>query len=155
MPKIDEYITKYERQLKTRTKVESIDSQLLRAVTKACGPSIYKKGSSIVSSSNKREIARVKNSFLIKKLGLNDGKYLDVGIQEVVNQLGTENRNKYRAVFYYLLVQHFNASKVFIEDAEPTIKRLSSFGEKFINQQEDIDPEIRLATASNFNELLA
>lgn len=86
------------------------DEDQLRAATKACGPSIYLADASKVSSSDKEELARVKNNFLIKKLGMADGADLDAGISAVIEQLGASNRNKYRAMFYYLLLKHFGKS---------------------------------------------
>lgn len=85
----------------------SFDEALFSAVTKAMGPVIYNADSSKVSCSNADELARVKNNFLIGKLGLADGPELDAALQEVCNQLGSSNRNKYRAMFYYLLVVKF------------------------------------------------
>ena len=54
-----------------------------------------------------KELDRLKNNFLIKKLGLADSADLDKAIQDVVNKFGSSNRNKYRAVFYYLLAEKF------------------------------------------------
>ena len=83
------------------------DEALFTAVTKGVGPVIYNADSSKVSCSNADEMARVKNNFLIGKLGLADGPALDAALQEVCDQLGSSNRNKYRAMFYYLLVVKF------------------------------------------------
>lgn len=83
------------------------DEDLLRKAAKACGPSIYLKDASKVSASDSAELARVKNNFLIKKLGMADDESLDGGIAAVVDQFGKSNRNKYRAMFYYLLLKHF------------------------------------------------
>jgi len=86
---------------------------LLTAVTIGCGPSIYNRDASTVSSGDKEELDRVKNNFLIKKLGLADSAALDEAIAKVVETYGSSNRNKYRAVFYYLLVQHFDKASVY------------------------------------------
>lgn len=83
------------------------DADLLQAVTKGCGPSIYNPNSSKVSATDQTELDRVKTNFLIKKLGLSDSPKLDEGLKAVVEQIGKSNRNKYRAMFYYLLVKHF------------------------------------------------
>ncbi len=83
------------------------DEDGLRKATKACGPSIYLPDASKVSSSDPEELARVKKNFLVGKLGLADDAKLDEGISAVVDQLGSSNRNKYRAMFYYLLTKHF------------------------------------------------
>ena len=83
------------------------DEDLLRKAAKACGPSIYLKDASKVSASDPAELGRVRANFLIKKLGMADDDSLDAGIAAVVEQLGKSNRNKYRAMFYYLLLKHF------------------------------------------------
>jgi hypothetical protein len=84
-----------------------VSPELVSAVTKKMGPVIYNEDSSRVSCSDKEELARVKNNFLIKKLGLADGPELDAAIAEVCQQLGSSNRNKFRAMFYTLLVVKF------------------------------------------------
>ena len=89
------------------------DAKLLTKVAKACGPSLYNKDSSKVAAGDKKEMDRVRKNFLIKKLGLADTPKLDEGIQDVIQQIGKSNRNKYRAMFYYLLVKKFRKSKLF------------------------------------------
>ena len=54
---------------------------------------------------DEKEIFTVKHNFLIKKLGLEDGEYLDKAIVKVAEMMGITNRVKYRAIFYYLLVK--------------------------------------------------
>lgn len=83
----------------------SYDAQLFEAVTKGLGPVIYNDDSSRVSCSDAEELARVKNNFLIGKHGLADSAKLDDAISAVCEKLGSSNRNKYRAMFYYLLVK--------------------------------------------------
>jgi len=82
-------------------------------VTKGLGPSIYNADSSKVSSSDPQELERVKQNFLIKKLGLPDDDSLNAHIEKVVNQLGRSNPNKYRALFYYLLVKATGKESVY------------------------------------------
>ena len=91
----------------------SYDEALLSAVAKGLGPVIYNDDSSRVSSSDPDELARVKSSFLMGKLGLTDGPDLDNAIQAVIDQLGSSNRNKYRAIFYYLLVVKLGKQSVY------------------------------------------
>ena len=156
MPNLAEYVGKYEEELLTKANVKSVDSKLLYAVVKSCGPSIFRRDASIVSFGDKKELERVKQSFLIRKLGLKDGEYLDTGINVVARQIGISNRNKYRAIFYYLLVKHFNARSVFIKEIteEKPIDKLVSFGERLVKSQKTIDSEIRIATDKNFGDLL-
>ena len=102
----------------------SYDEALLSAVTKGLGPAIYNEDSSRVSTSDSEELARVKTNFLIGKLGLKDGPELDQAIADVTEQLGASNCNKYRAIFYYLLV----VKAMFIDSSEQPIPPLQSDG---------------------------
>ena len=112
MSKRDELIAKYAADLKEKCGVTA-NMDLLTKVTIGCGPSIYNADSSTVSGSDESELATVKNSFLIKKLGLKDGPDLDKGIDAVMETYGKSNRNKYRVVVYYLLVKHFKKESVY------------------------------------------
>ncbi|WP_130734146.1 DUF2853 family protein [Flavobacterium sp. J27] len=112
MSKRDELITKYAADLKDKCGLTA-DMDLLTKVTIGCGPSIYNADSSTVSGTDEKELATVKNNFLIKKLGLKDGPDLDTAIAAVIDQYGKSNKNKYRVVFYYLLTKHFNKEAVY------------------------------------------
>lgn len=112
MGRRDDLIAKYADDLRTKAKVEP-DMALLTKVTIGCGPSIYNADSSTVATSQPSELETVKNSFLIKKLGLADGPALDAAIEKVTEQYGKSERNKYRPVFYYLLVKHFGKEAVY------------------------------------------
>lgn len=112
MSKRTELIEKYAADLKDKCGVTP-NMELLEKVTIGCGPSIYNKDSSTVASSSESELATVKNNFLIKKLGLEDGPKLDEAIGKVMDQYGQSNRNKYRAVVYYLLTVHFKKESVY------------------------------------------
>ncbi|HLQ17867.1 MAG TPA: DUF2853 family protein [Tabrizicola sp.] len=106
MGKRDELIAKYADDLKNKCKVTP-DMALLTKVTIGCGPSIYDNDGQTVAASDKDELERIKNNFLIKKLGLKDGASLMEGINAAIEAYGKSERNKFRAVFYYLLVKHF------------------------------------------------
>lgn len=112
MSKRDELIAKYVIDLKEKCGVTA-DKELLTKVTIGCGPSIYNADSSTVSGSSESELATIKNNFLIKKLGLKDSADLDKGIDSVMETYGKSNRNKYRAVVYYLLVKHFKKESAY------------------------------------------
>jgi len=112
MSKRDELIAKYAADLKEKCGVKA-DMDLLTKVTIGCGPSIYNADSSTVSGSDESELATVKNNFLIKKLGLKDSPDLDKGLNAVIELYGKSNRNKYRAVVYYLLTKHFKKESVY------------------------------------------
>lgn len=81
--------------------------ELLDKITKGLGPSIFKRDAESVSMTEPMELNTVKVNFLIKKLGLEDSPELDQAIQKVGAIMGKTNRVKYRAIFYYLLVEEF------------------------------------------------
>lgn len=112
MNKRDELIEKYAVDLKDKFDITP-NMDLLTKVTIGLGPSIYNADSETVSGSDESELATVKNNFLVKKLGLEDSIALDSAIGSVMERYGKSNRNKYRAVVYYLLVKHFNKESAY------------------------------------------
>ncbi|MBW3517912.1 MULTISPECIES: DUF2853 family protein [unclassified Flavobacterium] len=112
MSKRAELIEKYAADLKDKCGVTP-NMELLEKVTIGCGPSIYNKDSSTVAGTSKEELLTVRQNFLIKKLGLEDSPKLDEAIAKVMHQYGDSNRNKYRAVVYYLLTVHFKKESVY------------------------------------------
>ncbi|QYZ69867.1 DUF2853 family protein [Neotabrizicola shimadae] len=112
MSKRDELIAKYADDLKAKCKITP-DMDLLTKVTIGCGPAIYNPDSSVVAGADESELETVKNNFLIKKLGLADGPKLMEAINAVIDTYGRSERNKYRAVVYYMLVKHFGKEAVY------------------------------------------
>ena len=110
--KRDELIEKYAGHLITKFDVQP-DMDLLKKVTIGLGPSIYNRDSANVSSTDERELERVKTNFLLGKLGLEDGPELMEAINRIMTQYGISQRTKYRAVVYYLLVRHFKQEAVY------------------------------------------
>lgn len=102
MSKLDELMVKYQSELKGVSK-DAVDGDLLKNVAKSLGPSIYLKDASLVSCSDQTELDRVKNNFLIKKLGMTDGPALDNAIKSVCEEY--DSRQRLRVVFYYLLAK--------------------------------------------------
>ena len=112
MGKRDDLIAKYADDLKTKCGVEP-DMDLLTKVTIGCGPSIYNDDASTVASSQPGELETVRTNFLMKKLGLPDGPELMDAIDKVVETYGKSERNKYRAVVYYMLTKHFGKEAIY------------------------------------------
>ncbi len=112
MGKRDELIAKYAEDLKEKCGM-SPDMELLKKVTIGCGPAIYNDDSSTVAATQPAELETVKNNFLIKKLGLSDGPELMEAINKVIETYGRSERNKYRAVIYYMLVKHFGKEAIY------------------------------------------
>mgnify|MGYP001386854538 FL=1 len=105
---VQTYVNEFENNLKMK-----VDKDLLTKVAKGLGPSIFNNDASKVSGSDSKELDTVKNNFLIKKLGLKNDSKLDDSINEVMIKMGTSNRNKYRAMVYYLLVVEFNKQSIY------------------------------------------
>ncbi len=112
MGKRDELIAKYADDLKSKCGMDA-DMDLLTKVTIGCGPAIYDADASTVAASQDGELETVKNNFLIKKLGLADGPELMEAINKAMETYGMSERNKYRAVVYYMLTKHFGKESVY------------------------------------------
>ncbi len=112
MGKRDELIAKYAEDLKSKCGMDA-DMDLLTKVTIGCGPAIYDADASTVAATQEGELETVKNNFLIKKLGLSDGPELMEGINKVLETYDMSERNKYRAVVYYMLTKHFGKESVY------------------------------------------
>lgn len=112
MGKRDEWIAKYAEDLKDKCGMTP-DMDLLTKVTIGCGPAIYNADAQTVAGSQASELETVKNNFLMKKLGLNDGPELMDVINKVIEIYGKSERNKYRAVVYYMLTKHFGKESIY------------------------------------------
>lgn len=112
MGKRDDLIAKYAEDLRTKCKMDP-DMALLTKVTIGCGPAIYNADAETVAASQQAELDTVKTNFLMKKLGLADGPHLTTAIDAVIETYGRSERNKYRAVVYYMLVKHFGKEAVY------------------------------------------
>ncbi|PZX46089.1 uncharacterized protein DUF2853 [Roseinatronobacter thiooxidans] len=112
MGRRDDLIARYASDLREKCGVEP-DMDLLRKVTIGCGPSIYNADASTVAATQQHELDTVRRNFLIKRLGLSDGQELHDAIDAVIEQYGRSERNKYRAVVYYLLTRHFGKESAY------------------------------------------
>jgi hypothetical protein len=112
MSKRDELIEKYAADIKDKFG-ETPNMDLLTKVTIGLGPSIYNADAAKVSGTDDKELQTVKNNFLIKKLGLADSPQLMDAINSVIAKYGASERNKHRAVVYYMLAKHFKKESVY------------------------------------------
>ena len=112
MSKRDDLIVKYAADIKEKFG-ESPNMDLLTKVTIGLGPSIYNLDASKVSGADEKELETVKNNYLIKKLGMSDSPKLMEAIQSVLEKYGSSNKNKHRAVVYYMLCKHFSKESVY------------------------------------------
>lgn len=86
---------------------------LLTKVAIGLGPAIYNLDASKVSGSDEKELETVRNNFLVKKLGLADSPALMEAINGVIDRYGRSEKNKHRAVIYYMLAKYFNKESVY------------------------------------------
>ena len=107
MSKRDDLIAIYAGDLRDKCGVTP-DMDLLTKVTIGLGPAIYNADSSVVSGTQDSEFETIRANFLVRKLGLKDGPELKAGIAKALETYGKSNRNKHRAVIYYLLTKHFS-----------------------------------------------
>lgn len=98
MGKFDEKIDFYKGQM-DKLGISCKEDKLI-ACAKACGPALYNADAETVSGSDQAELDRVKKNYLGKKLGVTKGA--DDIVAYAVDKMGKSNRNKYRAIFYYL-----------------------------------------------------
>ena len=112
MSKRDELIVKYAADIKEKFGAAP-DMDLLTKVAIGLGPAIYNADASKVSGTDDKELETVKNNFLIKKLGMSESSDMMPAIKSIVEKYGTSNKNKYRAVVYYMLAKHFKKEAVY------------------------------------------
>lgn len=105
MSKFDEAISTY-RDAFSKIGVTP-DKNLLQAVAKGLGPSIYNADAKYVACGDSEERDRVRERFLVKKLGLSNKESLDAAIKRVCEKCAPLGSTKHRAVVYYLLVKEF------------------------------------------------
>ncbi|PZX19000.1 uncharacterized protein DUF2853 [Palleronia aestuarii] len=83
------------------------DMTLLDRIVADLMPEIEDRGERLVSDSDRDELLRIREEFLIGRLGLKDDESLMGGIQKAIRLYPRAEPEKQRAVVYYLLVKHF------------------------------------------------
>ena len=112
MSKLDNVLDACRKQMKEQR--IAINNELLTAIARSLGPSLYKRDARTVATGQKKELATIRKNFLIKKLGCDDDAKLDRAIEKAIDKIGRSNRNKLRPVFYYLLVRELKKQSVFV-----------------------------------------
>ena len=89
------------------------DSKVIAGIVKYCGIALRNRDSSLVATSEKVEVERVRNNFLKKKLGLEQpDAELDTAMASVAAKMKSD-RTKNRVTVYYLLAEHFGKLGIF------------------------------------------
>lgn len=89
----------------------SADEAAVKGIVKHLGIALASKtaDSALVSATDPSELARVRESWLKKKLGRTESdEELDAAIADVCSTMSADNR-KQRVTFYYLLADHYAA----------------------------------------------
>ena len=84
-----------------------VDEDAVAGIVKHLGIALRNRDSSLVSASDPDELARVRESWLKKKLALTHSDAdLDAAISSVADAMKGDN-SKSRVTFYYLLAKHY------------------------------------------------
>lgn len=81
----------------------NVNEKAVATIVKYCGIALQNKDSSLVSTSDKAEVERVKVGFATKKLGLS-GEQFDKAAAVVAEKM-KGSRAKSRVTYYYLLAE--------------------------------------------------
>jgi outer membrane protein OmpA-like peptidoglycan-associated protein len=97
--------------------VPNADDEVIQGIISYCGIALQSRDSSLVAFKDPEELAKVKSSFLRKKLGLTDSDdVLDQAIAAVGARMKGVNFKK-RPTVYYLLLDHFGLQHMFKKGA--------------------------------------
>ncbi|MFK8068926.1 MAG: DUF2853 family protein [Gammaproteobacteria bacterium] len=87
---------------------KNVDEDVVTKIVKHLGIALRNKDSSLVSGTDQKELDRVRESWLKKKLGRKESDDdLNAAIDDVVEKMGRSNPSKCRVCFYYLLAENY------------------------------------------------
>jgi hypothetical protein len=114
-------------------------------LVKYLGIALRNRDSALVSGADPKEVARVRDNFLKKKLGLADADdKLDASIKAVLEKMKAD-RSKSRVTVYYLLAEHYRKLDMFEKPAAKVAARSAS-GPKSASKSM-ADPKAKKAAA--------
>jgi hypothetical protein len=79
-------------------------AETVNKIVKHLGIALRNKDSALVSASDQKELDRVKNNWVAKKLGVADGARADAAIQKTAKAMAADS-SKSRVTFYYLVAK--------------------------------------------------
>ncbi|MBL8858818.1 MAG: DUF2853 family protein [Planctomycetes bacterium] len=90
-----------------------VNDAAVKGIVKHLGIALQSKDASLVSASDPTELARVRDSWLKKKLGLTDSdEQLDASVKWAVEKM-KDDRSKSRVTVYYLLAEKYGKLGMF------------------------------------------
>jgi outer membrane protein OmpA-like peptidoglycan-associated protein len=106
------------------------DDAIIAGIVRYCGIALQKVDSSLVAFSDPKELNRVRNNFLKKKLGRTEAdSVLDAAIAKV-GQAMKADRTKNRVTVYYLLADHYGSLATFAPKAKAAAAKAPAKAEK-------------------------
>ena len=94
------------------------DDAVIAAIVRYCGIALRNRDSALVAFSDPKELDRVRNNYLKKKLGRTEADdVLNAAIAKVGEKMKAD-RTRNRVTVYYLLADHFKALSVFAPKAK-------------------------------------
>ena len=88
------------------------DDAIIAGIVRYCGIALQKVDSSLVAFSDPKELDRVRNNFLKKKLGRTES---DDALNAAIAKVGVAmkaDRTKNRVTVYYLLADHYKRAPI-------------------------------------------
>lgn len=79
-------------------------ADMVDKIVKHLGIALRNRDSALVSCADAKELERVKENWISKKLGVSDGAKADAAIETTCKALGADN-TKSRVTFYYLVAK--------------------------------------------------
>lgn len=93
----------------------AVNEAAVTGIVKHLGIALRNRDSSLVAGKDPAELARVRDSFLKKKLALTDADdKLDKAIAGVIEKLKADH-SKSRVTVYYLLAEHYKKLDLFVK----------------------------------------
>lgn len=95
----------------------SVNEAAVAGIVKHLGIALRNRDSSLVAGTDPAELARVRDSFLKKKLALTESdSKLDAEVSAVVQKMKADT-TKSRVTVYYLLAEHYKKLELFVKPA--------------------------------------
>jgi hypothetical protein len=91
----------------------NVDEDAVAGIVRHLGIALRSRDASLVSCSDPKELARVRDGFCRKKLALPEGDdAVDASLQAVCEKMKAD-KTKARVTFYYLLAEHYGKLALF------------------------------------------
>lgn len=98
-------LPEYRQAMEEKYQINNIDDDVLEGIAFWLWRSNFDRDANKVACQQEHELRYIRKVFLIGRLGITDlsNEEMDQAIEEVCEEMGRSNRNKQRAIFYYLL----------------------------------------------------